>query len=492
MEYALPNKKQVVEYALPNKKQCSVKRANDFQEDIAIESEHCTRQNNPSEMISNEVNQHPFIDTTLKGSFHQGDVQFSYISRGNQCTCNALLALCTLPEIEQPKTTDLDQVLLQGDHLYNQINVDRKHRRSSWLCLDELPYQIPIEQPLYTVRKYVPLHVNIQRATTTRGLTYSLHDALSTSFERSDKVLLMTGEYAVALFKRGTTYFLFDSHSKDEVGQMTPFGTSILLTFLSLRKCEQFLLKFCATHCTAERPMCEFVPVSIGNFADSDAQLTNYMADQFNLEQISKAKRQYNKNYKQMQRQNTDFRKKELEQEVRNKKLARLNSEVKEKERLAKKQEKSNPDFRKKELEQEVHNKKLARLNSDVKEKELEKKRTARLNSEVKEKERLAKKQERSNPDFRKKELEQEVHNKKLARLNSEVKEKERLAKKQDRSNPDFRKKELEQEVHNKKLARLNSEVKEKERLAKKQERSNPDFRKKELEQEVLIMHFLF
>ena len=463
MEYALPNKKQVVEYALPNKKQCSIKRANDFQEDIAIESEHCTRQNNPSEMISNEVNQHPFIDTTLKGSFHQGDVQFSYISRGNQCTCNALLALCTLPEIEQPKTTDLDQVLLQGDHLYNQINGDRKHRRSNWLCLDELPYQIPIDQPLYTVRKYVPLHVNIQRATTTRGLTYSLHDALSTSFERSDKVLLMTGEYAVALFKRGTTYFLFDSHSKDEVGQMTPFGTSILLTFLSLRKCEQFLLKFCATHCTAERPMCEFVPVSIGNFADSDAQLTNYMADQFNLEQISKAKRQYNKNYKQMQRQNTEFRLTELE-----------------KERLAKKQKRSNPDFRKKELEKEVHNKKLARLNSDVKEKEVEKKRTARLNSdvkkkevekkrtarlnsEVKEKERLAKKQERSNPDFRKKELEQEVHNKKLARLNSEVKEKERLAKKQKRSNPDFRKKELEQEVHNKKLARLNSDVKKKE-----------------------------
>ena len=451
VEYALPNKKQVVEYALPNKKQCSVKCANDFQEDIAIESEHCTRQNNPSEMISNEVNQHPFIDTTLKGSFHQGDVQFSYISRGNQCICNALLALCTLPEIEQPKTTDLDQVLLQGDHLYNQINGDRKHRRSSWLCLDQLSYQIPIEQPLYTVRKYVPLHVNIQRATTTRGLTYSLHDALSTSFERSDKVLLMTGEYAVALFKRGTTYFLFDSHSKDEVGQMTPFGTSILLTFLSLRKCEQFLLKFCATHCTAERPMCEFVPVSIGNFADSDAQLTNYMADQFNLEQISKAKRQYNKNYKQMQRQNTefrltelekerlakkqkrsnpDFRKKEFEQEVHNKKLARLNSEVKEKERLAKKQERSNPDFRKKELEQEVHNKKLARLNSDVKEKEVEKKRTARLNSQVKEKERLPKKQERSNPDFRKKEFEQEVHNKKLARLNSEVKGKERLAKK--------------------------------------------------------------
>ena len=66
---------------------------------------------------------------------------------------------------------------------------------------------------------------------------------------------------------------------------------------------------------------------------------------------------------------------------------------MKEKERLAKKQERSNPDFRKKELEQEVHNKKLARLNS-----------------EVKEKERLAK-NERSNPDFRKKELEQEVHN---------------------------------------------------------------------------------
>ena len=61
--------------------------------------------------------------------------------------------------------------------------------------------------------------------------------------------------------------------------------------------------------------MCEFVPVTIGNIADSDAQLTNYMADQFNLEQILKAKRQYNKNCKQKQRQNTEFRLTELEKE---------------------------------------------------------------------------------------------------------------------------------------------------------------------------------
>ena len=129
----------------------------------------------------------------------------------------------------------------------------------------------------------------------------------------------MAGEYAVALFKCGTTYFLFDSHSKDEVGEITPFGTSILLSFVSLRNLESFLFKFCSSHCTPERLMCEFCPVNICNFTDGDAQLTNYMSDQFNREEKLKKTREYNTKYKQMQRQNVQFRNKESLKELQSK-----------------------------------------------------------------------------------------------------------------------------------------------------------------------------
>ena len=61
-------------------------------------------------------------NNTVRGSFHQGDVQFSAESRGVQCSCNALVMLCKIDEFAQNITpARLDNVLRHGDELYRNI-----------------------------------------------------------------------------------------------------------------------------------------------------------------------------------------------------------------------------------------------------------------------------------------------------------------------------------------------------------------------------------
>ena len=50
------------------------------------------------------------------GSFHQNDERFIDQSRGVQCTCNAL---CMLIQDQIQNSSDLDQILYEGDALYN-------------------------------------------------------------------------------------------------------------------------------------------------------------------------------------------------------------------------------------------------------------------------------------------------------------------------------------------------------------------------------------
>ena len=51
------------------------------------------------------------------GSFHQSDERFIDQSRGVQCTCNAL---CMLIQDKIQNSSDLDQILYEGDALHNR------------------------------------------------------------------------------------------------------------------------------------------------------------------------------------------------------------------------------------------------------------------------------------------------------------------------------------------------------------------------------------
>ena len=86
-------------------------------------------------------------------SFHQNDERFVDQSRGFQCTCNAL---CMLVHDEIQSSSVLDQVLYDGDALYNstvnKLKAEGKFIKSS-LSLEEIPDTLEIKTGQYFVEK---------------------------------------------------------------------------------------------------------------------------------------------------------------------------------------------------------------------------------------------------------------------------------------------------------------------------------------------------
>ena len=78
----------------------------------------------------------------IYGSFHQNDKLFSELSRGFQCTCNALCMLTYSSCHEIDKSLVLDEILYDGDTLYkctiNNLKAQAKFVHSL-LSLEEIP-----------------------------------------------------------------------------------------------------------------------------------------------------------------------------------------------------------------------------------------------------------------------------------------------------------------------------------------------------------------
>ena len=73
------------------------------------------------------------------GSLHQNDERFADDSKGFQCTCNAL---CMLVHDEIQNSSVIDQILYDGDSLYNSTINNLKTERKfvhSFMSLDEIP-----------------------------------------------------------------------------------------------------------------------------------------------------------------------------------------------------------------------------------------------------------------------------------------------------------------------------------------------------------------
>ena len=85
----------------------------------------------------------------IYGSFHQNDKRFSELSRGFQCTCNALCMLTYSSCHEIDSSVVLDEVLYEGDTLYKRTINNLKAQAKfvhSLLSLEEIPDIIEIEK----------------------------------------------------------------------------------------------------------------------------------------------------------------------------------------------------------------------------------------------------------------------------------------------------------------------------------------------------------
>ena len=137
------------------------------------------------------------------GKFHQNDVRFSEQSRGFQCTCNALCMLSYSLWYDVDNGLILDEVLCEGDALYqtviNRLRSDGKFM-GQLLSLEEIPDDFEVTIGKFTLEK-LPIVCGPLIDTQNLGLP-TLHDALQSAFCQYHLVLSLLEQYVLLFLKR--------------------------------------------------------------------------------------------------------------------------------------------------------------------------------------------------------------------------------------------------------------------------------------------------
>ena len=473
------------------------------------------------------------------GSFHQGSDRFSVESRGSQCVPNALCALIHAQFSNTCSSTEIDQILVEGDTriLYKKIlaslKADQKYT-SRLLTFDEVPENVNVfTRDIHIIKSCIVSGIAVQQFGNTSSPT--LHQSMHTAFQSSSCVLVMIGAICSAVYKKDGMYNFFDSHSHAQNGLSSCNGYSVLIRFSCLDDLITYMYALYDSMQIDMTTQYDLLPVAL-TFTEnyelqykvtdhSESLLENYFEDQIIRCQkkaqdtavamsmqkktcenkLKKSRTEYYAAFKRKQRSKLAFKEKEKITQLASKQSARKNLDVLAKE-LAKKQSvRQNPAFKEKEKISQLLSKQSARQNPAFKEKEkigqLLSKQSARKNVNVLAKELAKKQSARQNPAFKEKEkicqlaskqcarknvdvLAKELDRKRSARQNPAFKEKERvnqLASKQSaRQNTAFKAKEKLNQLASKQSARKSVDMLEKECVKKQSARQNPDFREKE------------
>ena len=188
--------------------------------------------------------------TVIRGNFHQGNLQlFDAESAGRQCSCNVLVMLCTVENIFDALTTyHLDEILQFGDQIYKtrcrELEIAKTLHPSKILDQTQLPDAFTIGEYSYTIDYK---HQDFRHGRLNDNHSQSeLKTWLQYAFSVSNKNILILDGYMMAVYQHNATgqFVFFDSHSRNEIGLMTPGeGTSVVLIFENFQNLLDYLLR---------------------------------------------------------------------------------------------------------------------------------------------------------------------------------------------------------------------------------------------------------
>lgn len=176
---------------------------------------------------------------TIQGSLHQGSSVF--VNGGSQCTAIAFFALALFFSYDFTcnfSSADIDNILFRGNALYGSIIRDLGQRDNAYLAHYEMPNTVVVDGVALDAITHPDILFGVVGENNLAhdvGAT-NLMDALETGFYVSDHLLATFQQLSIAInFNRTTEhYFVFDSHSRNIVGQHNPFGTAVLLEFTDI------------------------------------------------------------------------------------------------------------------------------------------------------------------------------------------------------------------------------------------------------------------
>ena len=160
------------------------------------------------------------IIKVLQASHHQGDIRY-VMSRGVQCSCMSLMSVSwtLLKSASIWDSFDLDCTLQKWDLLFKSLNNYR------YLGMEDLLQEFYIENSAINVE-----FLNNKTGEITAGAyLVSITEIVSDCQRIGTGALLIISNYILGLLWGNQCFFLFDSHSKDEIGTVSAARTAVLL-----------------------------------------------------------------------------------------------------------------------------------------------------------------------------------------------------------------------------------------------------------------------
>jgi len=164
----------------------------------------------------------------VQGSFHQGDAKFGY-SSGIQCSCNTLVSIC-YSKFRSPifwKFHDLDIFLSEGDSNFKRLGFRETPFVDQFPKGQECNIEFKVFDGEFSSNDFV---INF------------ISDELL--FKHAGALIVISG-YSIVVTFYGKEYFVFDSHSRDELGNICLDGKSILMRFKTLKDVRNYIRHTC-------------------------------------------------------------------------------------------------------------------------------------------------------------------------------------------------------------------------------------------------------
>ena len=172
------------------------------------------------------------------GSMHQGSDIFDERNIGRQCTCTSLMSLI-MSQSKAPiywTQSDMDSILYSGDTLYTE-----HHGNNVYLLVTELPTTVEYDYKSYTIQ-YHDSYSGSFTLPSTSVPCYTLLDAMTQSQAISPYMMIVIGQAHCATASmimylgEHTGFYVYDSHSRNELGMPIADGTSVVVKCDSLAK----------------------------------------------------------------------------------------------------------------------------------------------------------------------------------------------------------------------------------------------------------------
>ena len=213
----------------------------------------------------------------IMASFHQANSMFG-ITAGMQCACSALFSLCwsKMKNICHWNATDLDDMLIKGDDLFKNLKVMRH------LSVNDLPKTITLDNCDMKIT-FKPLVTCVITKTNVNFIRPSLVlNKLS-----SDGMMLFVGDTTLSLLWNTKSFYLFDSHSRDEQGMPTANGTGVLMQFSKLSDVQTYIIECYLTSCESKLVQIQYITIKIDASEEASSVATKSNCNKRKLERNS-------------------------------------------------------------------------------------------------------------------------------------------------------------------------------------------------------------